>query len=112
MDEKAALAQLDDDIAYLAERIERAIVVPPPPPPWTRVNVGATVSAMDEQGQRHDVTLVGEDETDVANARVSWCSPLGRALMHQHLDDEVLWQRPVGDLSLVIVAIEYREHDD
>ena len=107
VDAKATLAQLDDDIQYLSERLERAIVVPAPAPPWTRVNVGASVELVDENGETHTVTVVGEDEIDVARGRISWCSPLGRAVMLHEVGDEVIWQRPVGDLALEILAVRY-----
>ena len=110
---RAASAQLDDDIQYLSERLDRAIVVEPPPPPWTRVNVGATVELADADGESVIITLVGEDETDVARGRISWCSPLGHATMLREVGDEVLWQRPAGDRVLEILNVRYdRERSD
>lgn len=109
---RAARAQLDDDIAFLADRLERAIVVVPPAPPWLKVNVGATVELVDAQGEVHVITVVGEDEIDAACGRVSWCSPLGGAVMLRELGDEVIWQRPVGDLTLEIVDIRYADDAD
>ena len=94
---KNALALIDEEIAYLRERIDRAIVVPRPVSPCQEVTLGTRVN------------IVGEDEIDVAARRISWCSPLGRAVMQHAVGDVVVWQRPVGNLEMEILSIDVPE---
>ncbi len=51
--------------------------------------------------------IVGEDEADAAAGKVSWVSPLARALLGSSVGDIVTWRRPTGDVELEIVAIDY-----
>ena len=61
----------------------------------------------DEDGTEAEYRLVGPDESDAAQRRISIESPLGRALMGKLEDDEVQWVRPRGTTRLVILAIRY-----
>jgi transcription elongation factor GreB len=57
--------------------------------------------------------IVGEDEADAEQHRVSYLSPLAQALLGAHAGDEVSWKRPAGDLVIEVVAIDYTcEIDD
>jgi transcription elongation factor GreB len=49
--------------------------------------------------------LVGPDEIDVAEGRISIDSPVGQALLHKKLDDEVVIRRPTGELTVYITNI-------
>jgi transcription elongation factor GreB len=71
------------------------------------VHFGARVKAEDAQGAEHVFSIVGEDETDVARGRVSWQSPLARALIGSRVGDTVTWNRPAGATTLEILGIEY-----
>jgi transcription elongation GreA/GreB family factor len=55
----------------------------------------------------HEFTIVGEDEADVATGKVSWLSPLAKALIGARVGDTVKWRRPVGDTDLEILDIHY-----
>jgi transcription elongation GreA/GreB family factor len=68
---------------------------------------GATVALLDEDERRLGYTIVGEDEADAEHGKVSWISPLARALMDARVGDMVTWRRPSGDAELEIVAITY-----
>jgi transcription elongation GreA/GreB family factor len=61
----------------------------------------------DPEGQERVFTIVGEDEADVATGKVSWVSPLARALLGASVDDTVTWKRPSGDADLEIASIDY-----
>ena len=63
----------------------------------------------DEDGTRRDYRIVGEDEADPAAGKISWVSPLARAMMGSGLGDLVTWRRPAGDLELEVVGIRYGE---
>ncbi|HUL13167.1 MAG TPA: GreA/GreB family elongation factor [Methylococcaceae bacterium] len=115
---KSALAGRDDladrqqiraverDLRYYEERIERAVMVNPEIQPEDRVHFGATVEVLDEEGAVHPFTIVGEDEADVAQGKISWVSPLAKALLNARVGDVVTWRRPVGDKELQILSIQ------
>ncbi len=101
------LVMIDRDLRYLHARLESAILVDPATQAADTVLFGATVDVEDENGNRHSFMIVGEDEADIATHRVSWVSPLAKALIGQKVGDSVTWHRPVGDLELDIMAIRY-----
>jgi len=99
------LGVVERDLRYIEARLENAILVEPIMQPKTTVIFGATVSIEDENGEHHRYTIVGEDEADVANHKVSWLSPIAKALLGHKLGEDVVWKRPAGDLHLEILAI-------
>jgi len=98
---------LERDIRYVQDRIARAIVINPATQPRDRVGFGATVETEDETGVRRKFEIVGEDEADAAAGRLSWVSPLARALTDAAIGETVVWKRPAGDLELEIQSIHY-----
>jgi len=107
VDDRPRAAGLERDLRHLRRRLERACVVDPAGQPRDEVRFGAEVETRDEAGARHVVRLVGDDETDTNHGRVSWRSPLGRALTGARVGDRVVWQRPAGDRELEVTAIRY-----
>lgn len=100
-------AEVEHDLRYYAARVESAIVVDPGSQPVNEVRFGAVVGVEDENGNAHEFAIVGEDEADIANNRVSWVSPLARALIGARIGDVVRWRRPAGDMELEIITINY-----
>jgi transcription elongation GreA/GreB family factor len=98
---------LERDIRYLQDRIARALVINPAMQPRDKVGFGATVETEDENGEKRVFEIVGEDEADAAVGRLSWVSPLARALTDAEAGDTVVWKRPAGDLELEIRSINY-----
>ena len=103
---KQKLAMVERDLRYIASRLESAIVTAPSEQ-TNQVLFGATVTVEDEDGQQHRYEIVGEDEADIQLNKVSWVSPLAKALIGSKLGDSVTWLRPAGNTSLEIIAIEY-----
>ena len=68
---------------------------------------GATITLRDEQGQEQSYQIVGVDETDFARGRISWVSPLARAVLKAREGDLVRFQSPAGWREIEVVAIEY-----
>jgi Transcription elongation factor len=101
------LQQIRSDLRYLSERLRWAIVVQPSVPPPDTVAFGARVEVRDENDVIHTFTIVGEDEADAGTGRISWASPLARAVIQRRIGDFVLWSRPAGDLELEILAVDY-----
>lgn len=96
---------LDRDLRYIEERIRRAVVIDPAGQPKDEVRFGATVEVETPDGRRLTFEIVGEDEADPAQGRISWVSPLARALDEARIGDAVAWKRPGGEVALTVVAI-------
>lgn len=109
VDDRPRAAALDRDLRHLRRRLHRARVVDPAQQPPGEVRFGAEVDTEDENGEKHRFRIVGEDEADIARGRVSWRSPLARALTGAKIGDTARWERPVGDLELEVIDIRYPE---
>ncbi len=107
-DAAALRPELERDIPWLESRIAKAIVLEPKKQKSDEVQFGATVEAVDEHDKKHKFTIVGEDEADATKHRISWLSPLAKALIGAREGDSVVWKRPAGDLELEIEKISYR----
>jgi transcription elongation factor GreB len=103
--DKLPLAQADRDIRYLKGRIESAIPVNAAGQPSGEVCFGATVGVADKTDAVVEYAIVGEDEADAQQGKVSWVSPLAQALLGACVGDAVTWPRPSGDVELEVVSI-------
>ena len=101
------VAVIERDIRYLAARIESAILTNPKDKNPSHVLFGAKVTAEDEEGDLLIFEIVGEDEANIHEGRVSYLSPLAEALLGGAIGDEVLWEKPVGNSYLTIQKISY-----
>jgi transcription elongation GreA/GreB family factor len=99
------LKHVKRDLHYYTERIKRAVVVRPEAQPDDRVHFGASIEVEDMEGKRFRYLIVGEDEADPALGKISWVSPLARALLDACIGDIVKWRRPAGDKELKITSI-------
>lgn len=99
------LKQVERDLHYYEERVQSAVVVQPEAQSDDKVRFGSTVEVLDSDGQTLRFTIVGEDEADATHEKISWMSPLARALLEAQVGDVVTWKRPVGDKELEVVAI-------
>jgi transcription elongation factor GreB len=105
---KKRLREIDRRIRFLTKRLENAVVVDP-----TRqenddvVFFGATVTVLEEDGAESRYSIVGLDEAEPGRNRISWISPLARALLKARVGDSVRFQAPGGPRELEIIDIEY-----
>jgi transcription elongation factor GreB len=108
---KRRLRQIDRRIRYLTKRIDAAEVVNPETPRAGRaashVFFGATVRYATTAGAERVVTIVGRDEVDLSCSRISWLSPLARALMKSGPGDRVVLHAPGGTEQLQILDVRY-----
>lgn len=104
---KLRLKEIDRRIRFLTKRLDSAVVVDPATQRGDSVFFGATVEVQDEEGAEKTYTLVGEDESEPKAGRISWKSPLGRALLKKKVGDFVVVKRPAGEIELEILAIRY-----
>ena len=104
---KQKIAVIERDMRYFAARIESAILTNPKDEDSSHVLFGAKVTAEDEEGQFLTFEIVGEDEANIHEGRVSYLSPLAVALLGAAAGDEVIWEKPMGDSYLTIQKINY-----
>lgn len=104
---KRRLRQIDSRIRFLMKRLEIAEVVDPRGQDRDRVFFGATVTYCDSHGAERTVSIVGTDEVDPNRGRISWVSPVARALLRAGEGDVVVLKMPAGDEELEVVAIRY-----
>lgn len=105
---KKRLREIDRRARFLAKRIEIAAVVDPARQRNRgQVFFGATVRYARADGAEHTVTIVGVDEIDDGEGRISWVSPIARALRAAREGDEVTVETPAGVERLEVIEIRY-----
>jgi len=104
---KKRLREIDRRVRFLTKRLDNAVVVKPGEQTGDVVRFGATVEIEDEDGNRKKYLLVGPDESDPAQGKLSFQSPIGRALLKRKVGDVVVVQRPAGEIELEIVSVHY-----
>jgi transcription elongation factor GreB len=109
---KKRLREIDRRARFLAQRIEIARVVDPArQAKRDQVFFGATVRYARADGSENTVTIVGVDETGDGIGRVSWASPIARALRAARAGDAVTLSTPAGAERLEIIDIRYPDAD-
>jgi transcription elongation factor GreB len=106
---KKRLRQIDKRMRFLAKRLESAEIIDPVSVTATHVQFGATVTIGFEDETEKVYAIVGVDEVDVSLGRISWMSPLARALMKSSEGDVVSFHSPKGLQEIEIVAVKYCE---
>jgi len=105
---KQRLREIDRRTRFLLKRLESAEVVDPARQAHLdRVFFGATVTYANATGDERIITIVGVDEVDADNGRVSWISPIARALMKAQEGDIVELRTPHGLEKIEVVEIRY-----
>ena len=104
---KRKLREIDRRMHYLTKRLEKAFVVNPSEQRGDKVFFGATVDVEEETGAKRTYQIVGEDESESNSGRISWRSPVGRALLGKRAGDVIVVRRPAGETEIEILAIRY-----
>jgi transcription elongation factor GreB len=105
---KRRLREIDRRIRFLTKRLDTAFIVDPSVHYGNdQVFFGATVQYVNKAGEEHTVTIVGIDELDPLRGRISWVSPVARALTKAREGDVVSLHTPQGDDDLEILAVDY-----
>jgi transcription elongation factor GreB len=109
---KRRLREIDRRIRFLTKRLEIAEVVDPlRQGDNDQIFFGASVTIADADGNENTYSIVGVDEADVARGRISWVSPLARALIKAREGDTVRFQSPLGLRELDVVEVVYQALD-
>ncbi|NTV72172.1 MAG: transcription elongation factor GreB [Azonexaceae bacterium] len=105
---KRRLREIDRRIRFLTKRIENAEVVDPlRQGDNDQIFFGARVTIAEADGVENSYTIVGVDETDVAQGRISWISPLARALIKSREGDVIRFQSPLGVREIEVLEVRY-----
>jgi transcription elongation factor GreB len=105
---KKRLGEIDRRIRFLTKRLAIADVVDPTQQKnRDRVFFGATVTYEDGRRRARTITIVGIDEADADQGRVSWISPIARALLKARAGDAVELHTPTGTETVAVIAISY-----
>jgi transcription elongation factor GreB len=105
---KRRLREIDRRVRYLRQRLDRAQVIDPATPARAdQVFFGATVIYALPDDREVSVTIVGIDEADSQAGRISWVSPMARALLGARVGETRRVQTPQGGLEVEVVAIAY-----
>ena len=104
---KKRLREIDSRVRFLRKRLNALTVVSEPLGERNKIWFGAWVTIEDETGEEQRWRIVGPDEFEVSEGRISCDSPLGRALLGKSLDAEVAIQTPEGVAHWSVTKIEY-----
>jgi len=105
---KRRLRQIDGRIRFLTKRLDLAEVVDPSVHHGSdQIFFGATVRYETQSGEEQTVTILGIDELDPLNGKISWISPVARALTKAREGDTVILKTPGGLEELLILEVTY-----
>lgn len=104
---KERQGQVEASIADLEDKLSRAHVIDPTTLSGDKIVFGATVTLLDEADKPVRYQLVGQMEADANKGRISYNSPIGRALIGKHVDDEVEVTVPSGEKFYLVSKIEF-----
>lgn len=104
---KERQGQIEASIADIEDRLSRAQVIDPSMLSGDKIVFGATVTMKDEDDKPIRYQIVGQTEADAKTGKISYNSPLGRALIGKRVDDEVEVTVPSGDRFYLISKIEF-----
>jgi len=104
---KERQGQIEASIADIEDKLTRAQIIDPTTLSGDKVVFGATVTLLDEDDKPVTYQIVGQTEADAKTGRISYNSPLGRALIGRRVDDEVEVSVPAGDRYYVVSGVKF-----
>ena len=104
---KKRLREIDSRVRFLTKRLDHLTVVDQAPSQQDKIFFGAWVTLEDEAGEMQRYRIVGPDEFNLRENKLSMDSPLAKALLGKSLDDEISFQSPSGLKVFIVHAITY-----
>jgi transcription elongation factor GreA len=104
---KERQGQVEAMISDIEDRLSRAVVIDPTTLSGDKIVFGATVTLLDEDEKPVKYQIVGQTEADAKSGRISYNSPLGRALIGRKVDEDVEVTVPSGDKYYQVSKIEF-----
>ncbi|MEY3985532.1 MAG: transcription elongation factor GreA [Pseudomonadota bacterium] len=104
---KERQGQVEANIAHIEDQLARAQIIDPKTLSGDKVMFGATVTLLDEDDKEVRYQIVGQVEADAKAGRISYNSPLGKALIGRNVDDEIEVTVPSGDKYYQVAKVEF-----
>jgi transcription elongation factor GreA len=104
---KERQGQVEATISDIEDKLSRAMVIDPATLSGDKIVFGATVTLLDEHEKPIRYQIVGQPEADAKTGKISYNSPLGRALIGRKVDDEIEVTVPSGDRYYLVSKIEF-----
>lgn len=104
---KERQGQVEATIGDLEDKMSRAQIIDPTSLSGDRIVFGATVTLLDEDDKPVKYQIVGPYEADAKQGRISYNSPLGKALIGKHVGDEIEVTVPSGDKFYLVDKLEF-----
>lgn len=104
---KERQGQVEATIADIEDKLSRAQIIDPRELSGDKVVFGATVTLLDEDDKPVTYQIVGQTEADASKGRISYNSPIGRALIGRKVDEEVEVSVPAGDRYYLVSKVEF-----
>jgi transcription elongation factor GreB len=105
---KRRLREIDSRVGFLTRRLDKLQVVDRIPDDQSKIFFGAWVTVEDAEGQQQNYRIVGPDEFDLKQGKLSMDSPLAKALLGKRVDDDILFKTPEGERELYIAKVWYK----
>ncbi len=104
---KERQGQIEAEVIQLEDQLARAVIIDPTTLSGDKVVFAGTVHLLDEDDKKIVYQIVGPTEADARRGRISYNSPLGRALIGRRIGDEVEVTTPSGDRYYTIESVEF-----
>jgi len=104
---KERQGQIEATIADLEDKISRAQIIDPASLSGDKIVFGATVTLRDDNDKPITYQIVGQTEADAKKGRISYSSPLARALIGKKVGDEIEVTVPSGDRFYLVDKIQF-----
>ena len=99
--------RIERDIRYFSSRLESAILINPSIQNKEIILFSAKVEVLSVNNKRYKFEIVGEDEVNIKENKISYLSPIAKSLIGSRINDEVIWNKPSGNEILTITNISY-----
>ena len=104
---KERQGQIEAMIPDMEDQLSRALVIDPTTLSGDKVVFGATVTLLDEDDKQVKYQLVGQVEANATQGRISYASPLGKALIGRTVGEEVEVTTPSGEKYYEIQKLDF-----
>lgn len=105
-DTTSKVRRIEAAIHRIQQVLDSVIVAEPPADPG-KVGFGASIRIRDQQGEEETYQIVGPDEAEPSQGRISSVSPVAQALMNSRAGDTVRFSSPAGEQELTILGVHY-----
>ncbi|MCB1702743.1 MAG: transcription elongation factor GreB [Halioglobus sp.] len=105
---KRRLREIDSRVRFLNKRLDELKVIDTVPTDTGKIYFGAWVTLEDESGREQRWRIVGPDEFELSQGKLSMDSPMARSLLGKCLDDEIKVQSPAGEQIYYVTEISYQ----